>query len=59
MREPEVERVAKAIMNAFVKKWFQNPNYSGPVYFDCINGEMAWIEEAKAAIAAATNGETK
>lgn len=50
--EPEVELVAKAIMSAFIKKWFQNPNFSGPVYLDCINGELAWIEEAKAAIAA-------
>lgn len=53
--EPEVERVANAIMMAFIKKWFLG-SYKGPVYLDCINGEMAWIEEAKAAIAAA-NGD--
>lgn len=59
--DPEVERVAGAIMNVFVKKWFLNPNYKGPngqalpVYLDCVNGEMAWIEEAKAAIAAASS----
>jgi hypothetical protein len=52
--EPQVERVANAIMNAFIKKWFQNPAYCGPVYLDCVNGEMAWLEEARAAIAAAS-----
>lgn len=51
--EPQVERVANAIMMAFIKKWFQNPNYSGPVYFDCVNGEMSWLNEAKAAISVA------
>lgn len=51
--EPQVERVANAIMMVFIKKLFQNPAYKGlPVYLDCVNGEMAWIEEAKAAIAA-------
>ena len=48
--EPEVERVANAIMMAFIKKWFQNPNFKGPVYLDCVNGEMAWLEETRAAI---------
>jgi hypothetical protein len=47
-----VERVAHAIMRAFIKHWFQNPDYKGPVYLDCVNGEMAWLEEAKAAITA-------
>jgi len=51
--DPEVERVAHAIMMVFIKKWFQNPEYSGPVYLDCVNGELAWLEEARAAIAAA------
>lgn len=50
--DPKVERVAKAIMMTFIKKWFQNPAYKGLVYLDCVNGEMAWIEEAEAAIAA-------
>jgi len=47
------ERVANAIMMTFIRKWFQNPTFKGPVYLDCVNGEMAWIEEARAAIQAA------
>jgi hypothetical protein len=49
--EPDVERVANAIMMVFIKKWFLG-SYRGGVWLDCVNGEMAWIEEAKAAIAA-------
>lgn len=39
------------IQKSSIKKWFLGA-YRGPVLLDCVNGEMAWIEEAKAAIAA-------
>ena len=44
----EIE-VARAIMSAFVQKWF-HPVNKGPIYFDSVNGEMAWLDEARAAI---------
>lgn len=47
----QTELVANAIMMAFIKKWFLG-SYKGPVYVDCVNGEMAWLEETKAAMAA-------
>lgn len=48
-----VDAVAAAIMTVFIKKWFLG-SYKGPVYLDCVNGEKAWQEEAKAALAVIT-----
>lgn len=55
--DPQVECVANAIMMAFIKKWF-HPVNRGPLYLDFVNGEMAWLEEAKVAIAAAKQNES-
>jgi hypothetical protein len=44
------DEIAKALMNTFINKWFLG-SYKGPVYLDCVNGEMAWKEETNAILA--------